>query len=261
MPPGRIKTTGFFSYRIYNYQLVFRLQRYENPLRFCLFLCHFVYFCRVPENPIPVAEKIPCFHCGEDCGVSPVVFEEKSFCCSGCMTVYDILSRSNACEYYHLESHPGFRAARSEAGNRFAFLDNEEIRRELLDFSDGGISRAKLFIPSIHCSSCIWLLENLSRLNPGVLQSSVNFVKKEVSVTWKDSELTFRQLAELLASVNYVPHIALDRVEKEAGKRTSRGIYYRLGVAGFCFGNIMLFSFPAYLSVDDAVEDALRYNF
>jgi Cu+-exporting ATPase len=73
--------------------------------------------------------------------------------------------------------------------------------------------------------------------------------------------LTLRQLIELLASINYIPQLNLDTFEKGAKRKINRGIYYRLGVAGFCFGNIMLFSFPAYLSVNDAVENLLRQNF
>lgn len=202
-----------------------------------------------------------CYHCGEDCGRAPVVFDERIFCCNGCRTVYEILSANDACSYYNYNEHPGLRAASREVGSKYAYLDNEEIRRELLDFSEDGISKVKLFIPSIHCSSCIWLLENLQRFNPGILHSMVNFVRKEVVITFRDNQISLRQLVELLVSVNYVPQITLESLQKNARKSASRGLYYRLGVAGFCFGNIMLFSFPAYLTVNDSVENLLRQNF
>ena len=202
-----------------------------------------------------------CYHCGEDCGTVPIAIGEKLFCCNGCKTVYEILSQGNACDYYRFETHPGQKGIDSEVGSRYAYLDNAEIRSELLEFSEEGISKVKLFIPAIHCSSCIWLLENLHRLHPGVMHSSVNFVKKEVIITFHDEKLTLRQLIELLASVNYIPQLTLDTLQKGAKRKVNRGIYYRLGVAGFCFGNIMLFSFPGYLSVNDAVENLLRQNF
>ncbi|MEI7663877.1 MAG: heavy metal translocating P-type ATPase metal-binding domain-containing protein, partial [Bacteroidota bacterium] len=211
------------------------------------------------RDPAPVSNV--CYHCGEDCGTVPIVFDDKRFCCSGCRTVYEILSQSDACEYYKFEDHPGLTAANRELGSRYAYLDNEEIRRELLEFSEDGVSKVKFFIPAIHCSSCIWLLENLHRLNDGVMHSAVNFVKKEVTITFHDLKLSLRQLTELLVSVNYIPQITLDSMEKGAKRSNNRGIYYRLGVAGFCFGNIMLFSFPGYLSVNDAVENLLRQNF
>ncbi len=202
-----------------------------------------------------------CYHCGEDCGSVPVLLHEKLFCCNGCKTVYEILSQSNACDYYKYEEHPGLKAGTHQDDSRYAYLDNDDIRRELLEFSEDGVSKVKLFIPAIHCSSCIWLLENLQRLHEGVMHSTVNFIKKEVIITFHDARLTLRQLIELLASVNYIPQLSLDNLQKGAKRKINRGIYYRLGVAGFCFGNIMLFSFPAYLSVNDAVENLLRQNF
>ncbi len=212
---------------------------------------------------IPANEKQSnaCYHCGEDCGTVPIKLDGKIFCCSGCKTVFEILSQSNACDYYKYEEHPGLKAGNPEVGSRYAYLDNDEIRQELLEFSEDGVSKVKLFIPAIHCSSCIWLLENLQRLNNGVMHSSVNFVKKEVIITFRDTELTLRQLVELLVAINYIPQLTLDSLQKGAKRKINYGIYYRLGVAGFCFGNIMLFSFPAYLSVNDSVENLLRQNF
>jgi Cu+-exporting ATPase len=205
--------------------------------------------------------KISCYHCGEDCNSNPVIFDEKPFCCSGCKTVYDILKESNACEYYNIENHPGIKIKETEIGKKFAWLENEEIRTGLLEFSDGGISKIRLFIPSIHCSSCIWLLENLNRLQKGILHSLVNFTKKEVTITFKEDELSLRKLVELLVSLNYIPQITLDDLDRKKAKKIKRKIYYQLGVAGFCFGNIMLFSFPDYLAGTKPIDQAFIHNF
>jgi len=207
----------------------------------------------------PDRKQNGCYHCGADCRVAPVRFDGKVFCCQGCRTVYEILSQGNACDYYRYEAHPGMKADNLEIGSRYAYLDHPDIAREMLDFYDDGIGKVRLYISAIHCSSCIWLLENLQKLHPGVVASTVNFGKKEVSVTFRESRISLRKLVELLVSIGYVPELERQRT---AGKpRVNHGVYYRLGVAGFCFGNIMLFSFPAYLSVNDAVENLLRQNF
>lgn len=207
------------------------------------------------------SETIDCYHCGESCGSHPVMSDDKPFCCYGCRTVYEILRESNACEYYNIEQHPGIRIKEAEIGQKYAYLDHEEIRRDLLEFSDGGISKVKFFIPSIHCSSCIWLLENLGKIHPGVIHSMVNFVRKEVSITFREEQITLRKLVELLVSLNYVPQITLDQVAGKTAKRRQRKIYYQLGVAGFCFGNIMLFSFPDYLAGDQPIDQRFIHNF
>ncbi len=202
--------------------------------------------------------KTACYHCGEDCGENPVRFDEKDFCCSGCKTVYEILSKNDACAYYSFNDRPGKKAGNIETGERYAYLDLEEIRKELLVFSDGGISTVRFYIPIIHCSSCIWLLENLHKFNPGIAQSTVNFSKKEISITFKDNQVSLRQVVELLVSLNYTPEISLDNLKDKSRKKANLSIYYRLGVAGFCFGNIMLFSFPEYLAAGNTLEHFIQ---
>ncbi len=187
--------------------------------------------------------------------------EDKPFCCNGCKSVYEILKGSDACEYYAIESEPGIKNTNPELGNKFAYLDLDDIKKELYDFSDSGIAKVTFFIPSIHCSSCIWLLENLNRLNAGVVLSSVNFVKKEARITFRESEISLRQLVELMASINYEPRITLNDLQKKNEKSGNRKIYYKLGVAGFAFGNIMLLSFPEYVNFNDTLEQSYRNSF
>ncbi len=206
-------------------------------------------------------QGIKCFHCGDDCGSNPIVYEDKPFCCNGCKSVYEILKDNDACEYYAIEDEPGTKNLNPELGNKFAYLDHDDIKKELLDFSDSGINKITFFIPSIHCSSCIWLLENLNRLNKGVILSSVNFVKKEARITFKESEISLRQLVELMASINYEPRITLNDLQKKSEKSENRKIYYKLGVAGFTFGNIMLLSFPEYVNFNDTLEQNYRDSF
>lgn len=206
-------------------------------------------------------ETLSCYHCGEDCNHNPILFEEKQFCCSGCKTVYSFLHQTNSCDYYKFEAHPGRKANNLEFGKKYAYLDHDEIKKDLLEFSENGYGKLKFFVPAIHCSACIWLLENLQRLNSGILHSHVNFGKKEVSITFNESLISLREVVELLASINYIPHISLEDLNEEAKKQSQKAILYRLGVAGFCFTNIMLFSFPHYLSVDDTIETFLKQNF
>lgn len=189
------------------------------------------------------------------------MFDEKPFCCNGCRTVYEILSQGEACEYYTISQFPGIREVTAQIGNKYAYLDLEEIRKQLLDFSDGGISKVKFFIPGIHCSSCIWLLENLHRLNRGIVHSMVNFVRKEVSITFREEDITLRQLVELLASINYGPLITLESLKEKTATLTNRQLIYKLGVAGFCFMNIMLLSFPEYLDVRGTLQENFRFSF
>jgi len=203
-----------------------------------------------------------CVHCGQDCGKNPVIFDNKPFCCNGCSMVYQILADRKLNRYYEMMPTPGIRLDQeNSAGTRYAYLDNKEIGDKLLDFSDGGISRVNLFIPAIHCSSCIWLLENLHTLHPGIMHSHVNFVRKEVSITFRDTEISLRQLVELLHTIHYIPDISYNREKKDDHQKANRRMIMKIGVAGFAFGNIMLLSFPDYLPGGEAIDELMAGTF
>ena len=106
-------------------------------------------------------EKVVCYHCGDTCDRELVVFDDKNFCCNGCKTVYEILNQNDLCTYYDLKDNPGISLKSKKFDDRYAYLDNDEISHLILDFKDGERAKVTFYIPSIHCSSCIWLLENL----------------------------------------------------------------------------------------------------
>ncbi|MBL7904874.1 MAG: heavy metal translocating P-type ATPase metal-binding domain-containing protein [Bacteroidales bacterium] len=203
-----------------------------------------------------------CVHCGQECGKNPVIFDDKPFCCNGCSMVYQILSDKKMNRYYEMMPTPGIRLDQENtAGTRYAYLDNEEISKPMLEFSDGGISRVKLFIPAIHCSSCIWLLENLHTLHPGIMHSHVNFVRKEVSITFRDQQISLRKLAELLHTIHYIPDFTSSSTSKDDHQKVNRRMIMKIGVAGFAFGNIMLLSFPDYLPGGEAIDRLMAGTF
>lgn len=198
------------------------------------------------EIPEEERKENSCHHCGGDFDQGIVEYNNHYFCCSGCRTVFQLLHEGGLEKYYSIEAQPGNTVGRFQK-DKYAYLDNEEIRNGLIDFSDGGVTRVQFYIPGIHCSSCIWLLENLNRLHSGINQSTVNFVKKTVDIVFKEKNLTLREVVELLAYIGYEPSVSLKDYNKKDKPNLNRSLYYKLGIAGFSFGNIMLLSFPEYL--------------
>ncbi|MDN5205032.1 heavy metal translocating P-type ATPase metal-binding domain-containing protein [Fulvivirgaceae bacterium BMA10] len=206
------------------------------------------------EGSEKVQEKTICYHCGDDCEETPIQFEDRSFCCHGCKTVYEILNENDLCNYYDLEKNPGSSLRDKPDSDEYAFLDNNEIRNKLVDFASDTVCKVTFQIPKIHCSSCIWLLENLTRLNEHINASQVNFVKKEANITFDPGKISLRQVAELLALIGYAPNISLESYDKRDAKNSNRSLLIKIGIAGFCFGNIMLFSFPEYLGFEESYD-------
>lgn len=192
-----------------------------------------------------------CTHCGESCEDSPIHLEDKPFCCEGCKLVYEILQENGLGNYYRIENRPGVSQLK-RTKEEYAYLDDAEIQSKLIDYQDKHLTKVRFYLPDIHCSSCIWLLENLYRLHPAIQQSEVNFLNRTLSVRYSTEETSLRKVVELLASIGYAPSLQLAQVDEPKTPAVSRLLYYQLGLAGFAFGNIMLFSFPEYLGLEDA---------
>ncbi len=191
--------------------------------------------------------QLKCEHCGLECQNNKINIEEKFFCCEGCKTVYNILVSNNLCDYYDTDLKIGNVPELGE----FSFLDNTEISAKLIDFHNESITKIRFFIPSIHCSSCLYLLENLTRINPAINYSLVDFLKKEVSITFNHNSLSLRQLVELLTQIGYKPLLSQGNISDIKSKATDRKLLTQIAVAGFCAGNAMLFSFPEYFGLSD----------
>ncbi len=199
--------------------------------------------------------KTSCYHCGNDCKRDAVYFDELAFCCAGCKTVYEILCSNDLASYYDIEQSPG--SIPTVQNGKFNYLDNEVLIEKLYDFIDDEIRIITLYIPGIHCSSCIWVLENLSKLNTAVISSQVNFPKKEVRLVFNPTQTSLKQVVELLSAIGYEPIISLENTTTKK-PRVDRTLLYKLGVAGFAFGNIMLLSFPEYFQSDGIWLDTYR---
>ena len=197
-----------------------------------------------------------CFHCGlVIIKEEEILFDTRNFCCNGCKTVYEIFSLNDMSCYYDFEKSPG--ATPLDIKGKYDFLENESIVSKLLEFQEDTTSIVSLNIPHIHCSSCIWILENLQRLQKGINTSQVNFPEKKVRIIFNPKIVSLKEIVNLLSSIGYEPYISLENYET-GKKNIDRSLTYKLGVAFFCFGNIMLLSFPEYFEVKEYWLDQYR---
>lgn len=195
-----------------------------------------------------------CYHCGLPCVNDTIQSAEKTFCCEGCKLVYEVINENGLCDYYNIQSHPGISQIKAIRKDKYAYLDNEEIAKQLYTFTNGDHTIITFYVPGVHCSSCMWLLEHLNRLDKGISESRLNFSTREVTVHFSRKKTTTRKIVELLATIGYEPYITLDEAGKQKTKTYNKQRLFRLGVAGFCFGNIMMMSFPEYLSTENGID-------
>ena len=204
-----------------------------------------------------VTQSSVCYHCGDKLPAVKLNYDEKEFCCVGCQSVYQILAENNMCNYYAYNDTPGQRV---KDDGHFEYLDEPSIITQLINYKDKENSIVTFYIPAIHCSSCIWLLEHLYKINPAIFSSRIDFLKREVTLSYKHDKVSLRKVVEILNQIGYEPLISLQDVVKEKGNSVNKQLIWKIAIAGFCMGNVMLFSFPEYFGLS-SFEKEFQYLF
>lgn len=186
-----------------------------------------------------------CFHCGDNLPTVPIHKDEKQFCCTGCSNVYSLLKDNHLGEFYNFEQQPGIKPERLRA-DKFNFLDISEIRKRFIQFENEKMVRVTLSLPAIHCTSCIYLLENAQKLHPAIINCQVHFAKKEATIVFDPKALKLSELATFLSRIGYEPNFG----KKENKSVIDKTFLLKIGIAGFAFGSIMLWSAPEYFGIE-----------
>ncbi|RNL56068.1 heavy metal translocating P-type ATPase [Pedobacter jejuensis] len=204
------------------------------------------------EDQNKTTTEAVCYHCGEDLPKLKYQIDDKDFCCAGCLGVFKILSENNLCNYYVYNNNPG---QQLKNDGHLEYLDEPKIITQLLDYRHESSSIITFYIPAIHCSSCIWLLEHLYKINPAIFSSRIDFLKKQVTISFNHEEISLKQLVQTLNQIGYEPLISLQDVVKEHKDSADKTLILKIAIAGFCMGNVMLFSFPEYFGLSGFEEE------
>lgn len=189
-----------------------------------------------------------CRHCGDRLGRDAYRSQSGAFCCAGCEAVYSLLASRDLTGFYACDVNAGQsqREATHRDRDRFCALDDPSVAARFVTPAGNGIVRVSFTVPTIHCASCVWLLERLWKFEAGIGRSEVDLLTRTVRVDFDPGRITIRSIAERLSSLGYEP--VLDPERRSEVPAARRALYLKIGVAGFAFGNVMLFSIPRYLN-------------
>lgn len=207
----------------------------------------------VPDAPAREA----CAHCGLD--VPPGLVDasrERQFCCQGCDAAYTIIHGCGLEAYYKVreKATPAASNRPVEPARTFADFDDPAFSRLYCKPAPGGRMTCELFVEGVHCVACVWLIERLPKIVPGVVEARLDFGRSIVYLDWEVSRASLSQIARALATLGYPPHPARQGDARALRKREDRRGLIRLAVAGACAGNTMLLALALYAGVFDAIE-------
>lgn len=214
-------------------------------------------------NPIsPASDRVDvaCAHCGLSVPrglIEPG--EANQFCCHGCRAAYAIIHTCGLDRYYQLrDAAEGAGVAVAGSDRSFEDFDAPAFHRLYVKALPSGLSTVTLRLGGVHCSACVWLVERLPRLSPGVVEARLELMRATVTITWDPDRTPLSRIAGTLASIGYAPHPARDDRERERRTREDREHLVRIGVAGACAGNVMLLATCLYAGLFEGINPATR---
>ena len=191
-----------------------------------------------------------CAHCGLP--VPPAmrrVHGEPSFCCRGCEHVHGVLQAAGLESYYVLRDEfeqDGDARPASESTETYAAFEREAFRTRHVRSLDDRLERVEFLLEGVRCAACVWLIESLPRVEPGVRAARVGLADAQVRVDYDPAATSPGRIARALSSLGYTPHVVRREERVRAARAEERRRLLRLAVAGACAGNVMLVSFALY---------------
>lgn len=202
------------------------------------------------------SEPVLCIHCASLCPPRPVLDGEKAFCCPGCRAVYALLHDEGLETFYQLRDHSPGDTPTFLGEDAYDLLENPKVEDRLLDYRHEDQCHVTFRIPGIHCTGCVWLLENLYTIVDGFGRTEVDFLRKEVRIEFDHAKLSLADVARNLDRFGYAPDLSLAHMGGDTSRRRNPPdrLALKIGIAGFAFGNSMLLHFPSYLGMHSGAD-------
>ncbi|MEP6779671.1 MAG: heavy metal translocating P-type ATPase metal-binding domain-containing protein, partial [Gemmatimonadaceae bacterium] len=203
----------------------------------------------------------PCAHCGLP--VSEIFASDSdngtTFCCAGCRTAFAILSEHGLAGYYALNERRDSAVVSSHL--QFAEFDHPTFAESNVQVSANGIARTELYLEGVHCASCVWLVERIPMVVPGVIRAELDVRRSLAVVEWEQSAVSLSSIARSLDLLGYTPHPFRGVAQNKLRNKETRAMLVRIGIAGAIAINVMLAAFALYSGEVNGMDPAFTRFF
>ncbi|MFN3202698.1 MAG: heavy metal translocating P-type ATPase [Bradymonadia bacterium] len=199
-------------------------------------------------------EAVHCTHCGLPVPEGLIVGDREGpqFCCNGCRAVYQIMSDNGLGGFYGLRDRTGG-APRGVAvdeeslagADAYAHYDDPTFIDAHTRAHTEGQRTIDLYADGVHCAACVWVMERLPQVMPGVDTASLSLADQRLRLSWWPEQVSLGQIGGFLHRLGYATH-PLGEAADAARKAARRGTLIRLAVAFALAGNTMLLAAALY---------------
>lgn len=225
----------------------------------------------------PARADVPCAHCRLP--VPPALLKENAdaqFCCHACDTAFHAIRACGLDRYYEqLRADPAAGTGPSRAsGARYdefddpvftdlycadlgPALDRTGSRDDAASASRSSPRSCRgvtLLVEGLHCAACVWLLERVPGVLPGLIESRVDYGRSQIRLVWDPARVALSEVARFIDRLGYALHPLRERTARDARTREDRDAIIRIGIAGALFGNAMIIAFALYGGMLGGIE-------
>lgn len=197
-----------------------------------------------------------CFHCGLE--VPPALVSDQSveqFCCAGCQVAYETIRGCGLDDYYALRERFGAGSRPPAASRRrYAAYDSEAFLAQHSTATAGGLAAIELRLEGVHCAACVWLVERLPHVVPGVVEARLSLGSARARVVWDPARVPLSEVAAALERLGYPPYPARDVSARVSAGAADRRRLVNVAIAGALAGNNMLLAASLYAGMFDGIE-------
>lgn len=195
-----------------------------------------------------------CALCANPVSTMPIVDGEKSFCCTGCHVVFNILTAKN--QLANFEEHPLFQQAL-----RTGLISNphliEQIRQSRPQVPMEEREKIHLEILDMWCPSCAEVIRLFLLQHKGMCEAVVDYSTDLASIEYSPRFISKDQIFATISTLGYRP-FTLEEREKTP---VSKDLYLRFSIAAFCALNVMMFAYPLYATYFNYDPEGHGYYF
>jgi len=206
---------------------------------------------------------IRCDHCGLPVPAGLVDDSaELQFCCSGCRVAYDVIHGAGLEGYYDLKDRIGApELAAQGRGTAYDEFDDPAFAELYCRRRRDGMTTVELYLEGVHCAACVWLVEKVPVVIPGVAECRLDVGRSLATVVWDPDLTPLSAIARFLDSIGYPPHPFHGVEARDMERREDRALLIRIAVAGAIAGNVMLLAFALYGGHFHGISPAFRSLF
>ena len=205
------------------------------------------------QDELSHSRQTECKHCnGPLTSANPA-----GFCCHGCETAYHLIHELNLSDFYTIQKNLEQRSEKVQnlASRDFALYDMPEFQASFCKNLGNGFVQCNMFVENLNCYACVWLCERAIRaLAPEHIDVTVSLASGKVSLQFDPKLVSLSQVASRFASLGYP--VSANPMDAD----TQRRDLLRLGIAGFCFMNIMILAIAEYID-GDSIDPNILFLF